>query len=317
MEKEINYFLAVAECRSISKAAELLYVSQPALSRSIANLEKSLGHTLFVRSLSGTELTEAGELYLEYAREVKRLDSSIRFRLKHLGSERNSRIRIGMSLTAASLLTSRISDKVMQKYPETRVEITNIYAKDISTSLCDKRFDFVIGPATFLSAEEQMEIFQSDYYLLAVPERYNIETYVEKDKDDGTFPYIRLEDLPPMDYVFQDENTSVRQDIDKILHQHHIHIRPCCELTSTSLVLQAAASGAGCCFVVLGHIPYAAENTSMRFYRIDTDYRSSAGVISKRGKQFTKEERYCIDCIQSAMREGHQQIIARVHAKKT
>lgn len=315
MEKEINYFLAVAECRSISKAAELLYVSQPALSRSIANLEKTLGHALFLRSLSGTELTEAGELYLEYAREVKRLDSSMRFRLKHLKDKKQHRIRVGMSLTAASLLTSRISDKIMQKYPETTVEITNIYAKDISASLHDKRFDFIIGPATFLSADEQIEVFQSDYYLLAVPDRYNIESYVEKDKNDGTFPYVRLETLPPMDYVFQDENTSVRRDIDKILHQHHIHIRPCSELTSTSLVLQATAAGAGCCFVVLGHIPYAAGNSSIRFYRIDTDYRSSAGVISKKGKQFTEAERYCIDCIQTAMHEGHQQVIDRVHAQ--
>ncbi len=315
MEKEINYFLAVAECRSISKAAELLYVSQPALSRSIANLEKSLGHALFLRSLSGTELTEAGELYLEYAREVKRLDSSMHFRLKHLRDEKKHRIRVGMSLTAASLLTSRISDRVMQEYPETTVEITNIYAKDISTALNDKRFDFVIGPATFLSAEEQIEVFQSDYYLLVVPSRYNIEPYIVTDKKDGVFPYVRLETLPPMDYVFQDENTSVRRDIDKMLHQHHVHIHPCCELTSTSLVLQATASGAGCCFAVLGHIPYAAKDGSVRFYRIDTEYRSAAGVISKKGKQFTKEERCCIDCIKAAMHEGQQQILDRIHAE--
>ena len=71
MDRSIDYVIAVAECRSISQAAEMLYISQPSLSRYLSNLENELGVNLFVRTLNGTELTEAGKIYLEYAKEIK------------------------------------------------------------------------------------------------------------------------------------------------------------------------------------------------------------------------------------------------------
>ena len=73
MDRSIDYVIAVAECRSISQAAEMLYISQPSLSRYLSNLENELGVNLFVRTLNGTELTEAGKIYLEYAKEIKLL----------------------------------------------------------------------------------------------------------------------------------------------------------------------------------------------------------------------------------------------------
>ena len=70
MERDIDYVIAVAECRSISQAAEVLYISQPSLSRYLSNLENELGFSLFVRTINGTELTEAGKIYLKYAKAV-------------------------------------------------------------------------------------------------------------------------------------------------------------------------------------------------------------------------------------------------------
>ena len=70
MERDIDYVIAVAECGSISQAAEVLYISQPSLSRYLSSLENELGVALFIRTIDGTELTEAGKLYVEYAKEI-------------------------------------------------------------------------------------------------------------------------------------------------------------------------------------------------------------------------------------------------------
>ena len=70
--KSFTYVLAVAECKSISKVAELLYISQPSLSRFISSLEQELGILLFERKSNGISLTEAGEIYVEYGKEIKR-----------------------------------------------------------------------------------------------------------------------------------------------------------------------------------------------------------------------------------------------------
>ena len=55
MDRSIDYVIAVAECKSISQAAEMLYISQPSLSRYLSNLENELGCRLFTRSKSGME----------------------------------------------------------------------------------------------------------------------------------------------------------------------------------------------------------------------------------------------------------------------
>ena len=73
MDKSIDYVIAVAECRSIHKAAEILYISQPSLSRYISKIEQQLGMALFERTVSGIEMTTAGEVYVYYAKQIKRM----------------------------------------------------------------------------------------------------------------------------------------------------------------------------------------------------------------------------------------------------
>ena len=92
MDRSIDYVIAVAECRSISQAAEMLYISQPSLSRYLSNLENELGVNLFVRTLNGTELTEAGKIYLEYAKEIKLLRSTMDSKIRALKREKKNRI---------------------------------------------------------------------------------------------------------------------------------------------------------------------------------------------------------------------------------
>lgn len=123
MDRSIDYVIAVAECKSISQAAEMLYISQPSLSRYLSNLENELGVNLFVRTLNGTELTAAGKIYLEYAKEIKLLKETMNSKLKELKREKKSRIRIGMPLNAASLAAFDVVKEVEKKYPDCGVEI--------------------------------------------------------------------------------------------------------------------------------------------------------------------------------------------------
>ena len=65
--RTLSYIIAIAEEKSISKAAERLYMAQSSLSQYLTTLETSLGYPLFVRRHQGVRLTEAGKLYLEFA----------------------------------------------------------------------------------------------------------------------------------------------------------------------------------------------------------------------------------------------------------
>ena len=73
--QQLTYIVEIANCKSISRAAEYLFVSQPALSQQIRNLEKELGYCVFRRTRKGLELTEKGNLLPKSAKNAGRLES--------------------------------------------------------------------------------------------------------------------------------------------------------------------------------------------------------------------------------------------------
>ena len=96
--KEQNYVCALARCQSFSKAAEELFISQPALSIYISKLEKNLGAELFTRKDKKLVLTYTGKCYVEKAKKMLRLENEFTAQLAKIKGERAGLIRIGMQL---------------------------------------------------------------------------------------------------------------------------------------------------------------------------------------------------------------------------
>lgn len=311
MERDIDYVIAVAECGSISQAAEVLYISQPSLSRYLSSLENELGMALFIRTINGTELTEAGKIYVEYAKEIRRLRSTMKAKLRDLQKSEARRIRIGMTLNAISLSAFNVAKKVRSRYPECDVELFNLLSKDIPDALKAGKYDFAIGPDLNWSREFVFEKFYQDPLILVVPERYDIEPFGEH-RDGLPLPLVDLRRLPEMDYILQEETTAVRREFDQICRDLGCRIEPKMQVTSSTIALQAAENQMGCCVAALGHLAFLNNREKLKFYQIsDRDY-SAAGVIRLRGKKFIDEEKYCISCIKKAMKEGEQEILKRL-----
>ena len=94
--KEQTYVCVLAECGNITKAAERLFISQPALSIYISTLEKNLGVRLFDRSGKRFTLTWAGEMYVEKARKMLDLKAEFDEGLAEITGERAGRLRSGV-----------------------------------------------------------------------------------------------------------------------------------------------------------------------------------------------------------------------------
>ena len=94
---QLHYFVETAAHLNLSKAAERLYISQPALSRQIQALEDSLGVTLFQRSNRGLTLTPAGQLLLDAADQLFRQERELIYRLRSANSDTLAQIKIGFT----------------------------------------------------------------------------------------------------------------------------------------------------------------------------------------------------------------------------
>jgi len=166
-EKDYQYTLTVAKCSSFSRAAELLYISQPALSRYISALEKELGVTLFDRSAAPIQLTNAGKLFCSYANAILELESTLRHDLRQSSLLSGKTIKVGVPLLSGEYILSRILPRIIKKYPNMQIDPI----QDISDNLCQRlaahQIDaaFVCTPVNDPSICSELLLFE-DLYLV-------------------------------------------------------------------------------------------------------------------------------------------------------
>lgn len=93
----LTYIVKIYEMENITKAANELYISQSALSQNLQNIEKELGTLLFDRTLSPLQPTEAGKIFIDWAKRVLDSDNEMRHRISDIAEMPNRILRIGLS----------------------------------------------------------------------------------------------------------------------------------------------------------------------------------------------------------------------------
>ena len=119
--KNPEYFMTIVKERSISRAAERLYLSQPYLSQYLAKLENSLGVTLLDRSHTPLKLTEAGELFHAYLERQGYLDRQLVSDLRDLRDKKRPVLHLGVSPWRGSVLLPEVLPLFTRQYPDVQV----------------------------------------------------------------------------------------------------------------------------------------------------------------------------------------------------
>ena len=127
----LRYFLAVAREENITKAAALLHVTQPTLSRQLMQLERELGVTLFRRSQYRIILTDDGMLLRRRAQEIVELADKTERELQHTASELTGEIAIGCGESAGMTFLSRHIREFRKLHPQVQFRIYSANADDI------------------------------------------------------------------------------------------------------------------------------------------------------------------------------------------
>ena len=127
----LRYFLAVAREENITRAAALLHVTQPTLSRQLMQLEEELGVKLFRRGQYRVVLTDEGMLLRRRAQEILELAEKAERELTHSGGELSGEIAIGCGETRSMTTLSRHIRLFRQRYPQVRFRIYSAIADDV------------------------------------------------------------------------------------------------------------------------------------------------------------------------------------------
>ena len=163
---QLCYFVAVAQFQSITKAAQALYITQPALSRSIARLEKELDLRLFYRSANRVILTEAGVYYLQAVQQAfDALDAGL-VQARWANRQNLSQIQV---LSAIGLMKS-VASEYEKDHPLTEIQVELANTRAIARKVMEGKAD--MGISLMPVNEERLcqeVLMQAGYYLVASP----------------------------------------------------------------------------------------------------------------------------------------------------
>ncbi len=153
---QLEYFAQVAEQKSFTRAAEKLFVSQPALSKSIQALEKELNTRLLERTPQGLKVTPDGELVLRYARElVDHYDRRTTEMISLLNPQRNV-LRFGLPPSAGTVYFSKIIYQYTRQFPQVDLQITEVMSKEIHGMVRNDQLD--LGVVILPFSDPDMEV---------------------------------------------------------------------------------------------------------------------------------------------------------------
>jgi DNA-binding transcriptional LysR family regulator len=151
--RHLRYFVAIAEERSFTRAAERLWIAQPGLSTQIRRLETELGVRLFDRHTRGVDLTSAGELFLERARAALSAAEFAGATGRDLEAGVIGSIRLGLSTEARWRGTSTLLERFTREHGSVELTVLEGYGGTLWRDLRDGRLDAVVAPSNFASAD--------------------------------------------------------------------------------------------------------------------------------------------------------------------
>ena len=236
----INYelyriFYMVASTGSITKAAGELYISQPAVSQSIKQLETQIGGRLFKRTSKGMELTYEGKMIYDYIKEANQLIDKAEKEFSQLKELTYGEIKIGASDTITKHFLLPYIKNFINKYPDISVKVTNRTTGETVNLLKSGKVDigFVNVPLEddlldFSNVVDTEAVFVCNSDWIA---RYNEPLSAEEIANE---PLIMLEKL-----------SNTRRVIDEHFQKFGVTLNPMLELGSLDLMLDMARVGLG------------------------------------------------------------------------
>jgi DNA-binding transcriptional LysR family regulator len=167
---DLHVLMAVVQAGNMSKAAALLNTTQPAVSRSIAELERTVGVRLLDRNSQGVEVTEYGQVLLDGGAAVfDDLHQAVK-NIKSLADPTAGEVRIGCNHVLAGSFVSAVIQRLSRQYPRIVLRLVTAYAESLHRELSERNVDLLIAAKWGSPFDERLEfetLFDDPYFIVA------------------------------------------------------------------------------------------------------------------------------------------------------
>ena len=255
--RHMRYFDALANTMHFGRAANLVNISQPALSTQIAELEKTLGTQLIERGNPTLRLTEAGQALLPKIRAILDQVKAIEDERATSSELLSGKISLGVIPTVAPYLIPKLLPLIRQQYPNLEIELREAVTASLVNELSFGRIDTIIAALPVSNASFEHELLFVDRFLVAV---------ADNDLDVLTGP-VEQEGFAPERLLLLEEGHCLRDQALEVCQLSPSRRRANFGATSLSTLLQMVSNGMGMTLIPEIAVEVEAARNAMRIVR--------------------------------------------------
>ena len=296
--KELEYVVAIADEKSLTKAAERLFITPSALTQQVLRLENELHAPLFIRSRSGWQPTEAGEIYLEAARKILFIQQDAYNRLQDQIQRSAYSLTIGLPPERGTDMFSRIYAPFRERFPDVTIQLreTSVHTQQDLIRSGQLDLGFLTLSEAQMTKDEYVSLCEEEI-LLAVPQKYP-EALLQSAPPQPGSPYrvVPLERLQNEPFAMMSEASTLRQIQEDIFRQNGLRPQVAFEATRAMTIFEVVSYNL-CCALVCEYYVQIHQDRSVNLYALPEHPHWAMYASYRKGKYLSAAEKYLIQLV--------------------
>ena len=295
----LEYVIEIAKCQSISRAAEVLCITQSTLSQYLSKLESEIGVKLFDRQRNGMVLTPAGIMYVEASKKMLQEKQELYNQIADISKGQSGTFSVGVTPHWGSMVIAEIIGKFKAAYPGVTVKIKEDTAEPLMRSLQDGSIDMAIMPIVDNSSIlEGSLLLQIEPLVMALPESWVSDK--PKEEIGSEFPHLAVEEFKDKPWVLSRGDTTIRKLENQCFEKIGIKPNVVSSLNSHMGAILMARNGVGGTFVPLS---CAIKTEGVRFFMPVPEIHWHVVISFKRDYHLHKSKKYFVTLVQEHFSE--------------
>ncbi len=294
---QLKVFYLAAKYKNFTIAAQLLNVTQPAVSLQIKSLEKFYGIRLFNKVGRQLVLTDAGEILFQYAEKIFALTTQMVQTLNDLKHMKYGTLKVGCTSTFAHHFMPSLIGNYQKFYPEIRIVLYEGSSSDILQTVIDKKNELgIVGRLPYPADIQSIPLLDQELWLVASPNYPGIQA-----RKKG----ISVRELPEFPIIFREMGSSIRHVITRFCETHHVTPNVRIESGSLAFIKDLVIQGHGFSFFIKAAVlDDIRSNRLMAIPIIEGNPLLNIEIIFRRKSLFSHAARAFMDIIEAEKRDG-------------
>lgn len=298
--KQLSYIISIAEHQSLSAAAARLGVSQPALSKYLAELEQELGTELFLHHKKRMYLTSAGKIYVDAARRILTVKAQTYQTIASLSGQVQRSIVVGVTPLRGAIALARIFTDFRRQYPNINIVFKEQYTAELRQSVLNLSVNMALSTCSDLEDPELLQIpSHEEDILLFVPSFHPLAPLASPDLNHpAAIDICSFQDTP---FLLCGQGSTIRRLNEEIFRQNQMNPTIIYESNNNLLLKNMVQSGAGVCLLPRS---LAEPSRDIVYFSLKPNYFINLSIMTAKNHPLSEEERYLIALI-FASRQGN------------